>query len=468
VKSVGIQIVLLLLIMTTAAFAAPKHIMFAFVDHFEPTGSVPDNEVTMWVDDYISMASRHVDADGRHPVHSYFLISMPVIQPDCLEDALIKLNQVTYRGYGEVEFHCHHGIEDESKRTEERATNELLCLILLAKVYFNMHGALVTAEPVPRFTFGFIHGMWALDNSRFNFWSDPNNPHRQYCGVNRELELLSRQGAYADFTFPAWGPMEPLMHDAIFYAADDDWPASYQNPSNIRLVEVNQPPLGDLMIIEGPDDHADIGCIPGRHYSWPTLSRMDRWVAHNIHVIGNDDWIFVKVHTHGCAGYLANPDKWDCFFGPVMDSFYTSIEQKYNDGVNWKLHYVSARQMYNIIKAAEAGMTGDPGQYRDFVIPPYANMVILTRNRYKLISYDTHVALLEILDKEAMVEFSMKGFGPDAIIIETNELAQGFAASDSILEHGEFGELHFLDITPSRFYFIFSPPSAGRGKTPLF
>ena len=41
---------------------------------------------------------------------------------------------------------------------------------------------------------------------------------------------------------------------------------------------------------------------------------------------------------------------------------------KYNDGTAWKLHYVSAREMYNIAKAAEAGETGEPGLYRDYVI----------------------------------------------------------------------------------------------------
>jgi hypothetical protein len=35
------------------------------------------------------------------------------------------------------------------------------------------------------------------------------------------------------------------------------------------------------------------------------------------------------------------------------------------------LHYASVREAYNIIKAAEAGKTGDPDQYRNFVIKPY-------------------------------------------------------------------------------------------------
>jgi hypothetical protein len=45
------------------------------------------------------------------------------------------------------------------------------------------------------------------------------------------------------------------------------------------------------------------------------------------------------------------------------------MQRRYNDGRDWKLHYVSAREMYNIAKAAEAGLQGDPGQYRDHVVP---------------------------------------------------------------------------------------------------
>jgi hypothetical protein len=31
---------------------------------------------------------------------------------------------------------------------------------------------------------------------------------------------------------------------------------------------------------------------------------------------------------------------------------------------------VTARELYNLAKAAEAGATGDPGAWRDFVISP--------------------------------------------------------------------------------------------------
>ena len=69
-----------------------------------------------------------------------------------------------------------------------------------------------------------------------------------------------------------------------------------------------------------------------------------------IHIEGRPEWTFVKIHTHG-----AEDCDMDTLLGPAMDEAYRYLESRYNDGSEWKLHYVSAREMYNIAKAAEAG-----------------------------------------------------------------------------------------------------------------
>jgi hypothetical protein len=53
---------------------------------------------------------------------------------------------------------------------------------------------------------------------------------------------------------------------------------------------------------------------------------------------------------------------------------HTYLEQRYNDGSDYVLHYVTAREMYNIAKAAEAGMTGNPNLYRDYELPRPAHV----------------------------------------------------------------------------------------------
>jgi hypothetical protein len=48
---------------------------------------------------------------------------------------------------------------------------------------------------------------------------------------------------------------------------------------------------------------------------------------------------------------------------------FSHLEQKYNDGKHYLLHYVTAREAYNIVRAAEDGHSGDPNQYRDYLVP---------------------------------------------------------------------------------------------------
>ena len=60
----------------------------------------------------------------------------------------------------------------------------------------------------------------------------------------------------------------------------------------------------------------------------------------------------------------------DTLLGDTMHAMHDHLERNYNDGSRYVLHYVSAREAYNIIKAAEAGKSGDPGAWRDFILPP--------------------------------------------------------------------------------------------------
>jgi len=97
----------------------------------------------------------------------------------------------------------------------------------------------------------------------------------------------------------------------------------------------------------------------------PSRERLELWVRQHIHVRGRPEWVFVKVHTHGAVPYNAF-----VVVGEQMRELHDDLRRGYNDGVNWKLHYVTAREMYNIVRAAEDGMGGDPGGYRDYEVGP--------------------------------------------------------------------------------------------------
>lgn len=184
-----------------AAAAGPTHILFAFVDHFEP-----HNQATIdrWGSGYPAMASRHRDADGKHPQHSWFWFFSRSDGRESLS-FLQQLARLSYDGFGDVELHLHH-----TGDTEPTFLNHIGWMIRLSQ----WTGAMVTAEAHPRTTFGFIHGMWALDNSR-----DPERGSD--CGINHELLLLRRLGCYADFTHASWGRMHPRIVNRLYYATAD-------------------------------------------------------------------------------------------------------------------------------------------------------------------------------------------------------------------------------------------------------
>jgi len=97
----------------------------------------------------------------------------------------------------------------------------------------------------------------------------------------------------------------------------------------------------------------------------PSADRNDIWVEQHIHVKGRPEWVFVKVHTHGCQ-----ENDMETLLGAPAEAMYADLEARYNDGKRHVLHYVSAREMVNIIKAAEEGRTGNPHDYRDYFLKP--------------------------------------------------------------------------------------------------
>ena len=335
----------------------PVHIMFCMVDHFEPIseGSTREQErerMRDWLERYPALARKHRDSDGRPPQHSWFYPGENY-QAEYL-DGLARLCQ---QGFGEIELHLHHGFDTaETLRGKlEKALRD-----------FSKHGALVTQGIPPRNVYGFIHGNMALDNSM-------NDP--ALCGVNAEITVLKDTGCYADFSMPtAPAVSQSRKVNAIYYATDD--PRQPKSHDDGVDVEVGRLPGGDLLIIPGPlafNWHSrKLGIIPRienaeiQASNPPTPARVRNWVKQHVHVKGRPEWVFVKVSCHG-----AEDRSREVLLGNVADQMYTKLESRYRDRPGYNLHYVTARELYNIVKAAEAGRNGDPGMYRDYVIPQY-------------------------------------------------------------------------------------------------
>ena len=331
--------------------AGPVHVMFCIVDHFEPDvggADLPEQirRVERWVTNYPRLVRKHRDADGRHPRHTFFYPA-EAYQSEVVE----RLAHLCRESFGEVEVHLHH--DGDSSASLERKLEQ-------AKADFARHGLLARERATGRIRFGFIHGDWALDNSRRD---------GKCCGVNNELEVLRRTGCYADFTLPS-APSETQTRkiNSLYYAVDD--PTKPKSHDTGRDVSVGGQSNGELLLIQGPLTlnwrRRKYGLLPrienGELSQWnpPSPHRVDLWIHESIGVEGKPDWIFVKIHTHG-----AKPGNTDVLLGKPMDELFSYLESAYNDGTSYALHYVTAREMYNIIKAAERGETGEPGRYRD-------------------------------------------------------------------------------------------------------
>ena len=335
----------------------PVHVMFCFVDHFEPMWHGADlpaqrARVDRWCRDYRAMADRHRDADGRPPQHGFFYP-----EEEYAEEHLDKIAALCADGYGEIEIHLHHDNDTEANFRESIAR--------FCRVLHERHGALSRHPDTGMLGFGFIHGNWCLDNSRAD---------GRWCGLNNELILLRELGCYADFTLPsAPSDTQTSTVNSIYYAADD--PARPKSHDTGTPVRVGGSASGDLMIVQGPlglnwrerrmgfmprVENADI-----RPSCPPTPARVDAWIQAGVHVEGRPEWVFVKIHTHGTQEH-----DMDTLLGAPVDAMHGYLESRYNDGVEHVLHYVTAREVHNIIKAAEAGLQGDPSQYRDYVLPP--------------------------------------------------------------------------------------------------
>ena len=339
-----------------APVGVTKHLMFCFVDHFEPAWENPSyktecERVDRWRTEYPDLCDGLRDADGRAPIHTFFFPGEEY-RPEHL-DALVELCRM---GLGEIEIHLHHDRDTEAGLREK--------LRQFISQLVGRHDALPVQEGTARPLWSFIHGNWALDNA---------HPDGLHCGINNELKILAEEGCYADFTLPAApDPCQTSIINQIYYATDDpDRPKSHDGGERVR---VGGGSSGDLLIIQGPLglmwSKPKYGFIPRiengdlRTSSPPTNARIDAWVRTGIHVQGRPEWIFVKVHTHG-----AQERDSDTLLGKPMRAAFEYLTSKYNDGSEWKLHFVSARETYNIVKAAEAGEKGDPGRFRDFSIP---------------------------------------------------------------------------------------------------
>ncbi len=333
-----------------------KHVLFAVCDHYEPlwNGSrgkadieTGQKRVEQWYTDYPRLADRFRDADGRPPRHTFFFPAEE-FHPSFFD----RLDDLVRRGYGEVELHLHH--DGDNEESLERVLRSALDTYA-ARGHFSR-------APDGSVRYAFIHGNWALANGR---------PDGKQCGVDAELPLLFRTGCYADFTFPSCPDVtQPDRVNQIYWPEGDlSRRRAYEWGREARVGESFD---DRLLLITGPLMVGRRGASYRPRIEYSALVRHDpvtphriqHWLDADIHVHGREDWLFVKVHTHGAQdGHSTS------LLGEGGELMHQNLQAACNSG-EYALHYVTAREMYNVARAAMDGKAGNPSDYLDYRLPP--------------------------------------------------------------------------------------------------
>lgn len=305
----------------------PGHVWFALADHYEPYWHKADDEtawnrVAGWQARWPEIARRNVDSQGR-PAQYTFFYPEEEYRPRLL-DAVAGM---CHAGFGDVEIHIHHDGEGRQWFLDRMGR--------FIETLHRQHGLLHQHEGAP--VFGFIHGNWALDNSR---------PDGRWCGLNDEITLLRDLGCYADFTMPSGPePTQARIVNTIYWATDNPRePKSYDTGVPFERASDYR---GDLLMIPGPlgirwrerlKPRLEAGEIAWQDMATPY--RVRRWLELAPR-IGDD--IFIKLHTHGTQEKNSA-----ALLGGGLDRLFTLLRSEC-DRQGHRLHYVTAWEMYRAV-----------------------------------------------------------------------------------------------------------------------
>lgn len=314
------------------------HVYFCLVDHYEPFWNnadkiIAENRVNKWIETYEKITRDHQDSKGETPKHSFFY---PYEEYD--EDIINKLGNLCERGNGDIEIHLHH---DNDTRENLRSTLNEYKSILNKK-----HNILHKSKKNKKIEYCFIHGNWALDNSR---------PDGRWCGVDNELQVLVETGCVCDMTMPsAPSDTQTRKINSIYFAKGRPGKRKSHNKGR-NTVEGKWKERGELLMIQGPlmlNWHKrKWGLLPKIETGEisadapVTPERIALWLKSRIGIKGVNNHIFIKVHTHGAedrtSEYLLNKG---------LNDLWTELEAQIREKKGFDLHYVTAWQMYMKVK----------------------------------------------------------------------------------------------------------------------
>jgi hypothetical protein len=327
------------------------HVIVIVANHYEPgLGKQAPGRVESWWQQARALGNVVRDHDDTPFRHTNFY---PAEQYD--HQLLELMAGMQAEGFGEVEVHLHHGVSEPDSAANTRRILEDFRDVLVEE-----HKCLSLEISNGRRRYAFVHGNWALANSAGG----------RFCGVDQEMQILADTGCYADFTLPS-APDESQSPriNAIYQCGH---PLNERKPhrSGPNLKVGDNPTLP--MIFTGPlvfDWHRRVRGIPiprvddgAMAANYPlSLARFDRWRGARISINDGPNWIFVKLYCHGFFSW----DQ-DQMIGEPVQRFWSEVMDLAERTREFKLHFASAREAFNMVMAAIDGNKGEPGAYRNY------------------------------------------------------------------------------------------------------
>jgi hypothetical protein len=342
----------------------PVHLIMGLADHFEPmnrTGASgqsvdrreQERRLKKWCSEYPAAVSAWRDDEGQPLRHTYFYPA------EEFDEALIdRLAEHCHAGWGEIEIHLHHGVE-----TPDTRVNTTRVLVEF-RDSLAARGCLAQENGAGPPRYAFVHGNWALANS----------DHGRFCGVDEEMQILADTGCYADFTLPAPSSAQISKINSIYECA---LPLNQRAPHRRGFdLECGRQPGTFPLVVQGPlmidftrrqrgwpFPGIESGELSG--VNPPTLRRLQLWRDAAITVQGRPDWLFIKLYCHGME-----PRAESAMIGSSIQDFLRELVEGPGSGTEYRLHFVTMREMVNIALAACDGREGNPGECRDYRFRP--------------------------------------------------------------------------------------------------
>jgi hypothetical protein len=208
--------------------------------------------------------------------------------------------------------------------------------------------------------YAFIHGNWALANSAGG----------KYCGVDSEMQILAETGCYADMTLPSAPDQSQVPRlNAIYQCGLPlNQRAPHRSGPDLKVGDTPQLPLiftGPLVLDTSRRRHGlpvprfDNGVLSAKYPL--SLDRLERWRRAHISVQGRPDWIFIKLFCHGFL-----PGDESAVIGEELRRFFNQVIELGERSGQFKIHFATAREAFNMVMAGVDGQSGAPGRYRDY------------------------------------------------------------------------------------------------------